>query len=173
MITLSSQVRIQNKQGGEISTVSLDKLLGRGAHSQPGRVRSSYYLRTLCRRFVFVAEANPDGTNSGLLVAVSQSTDPTGNWNRLLHRCDTSFPPVSADSPHVGFNKDWIRGADRHLPENELPSLGLIDGDFMPPTCMSSPKRTSTPARQRFERAFRYQQRRWTAWLLTCSGGNL
>jgi len=68
-------------------------------------------------------------------------------WNK--------FSSVSADSPHVGFNKDGsCVQTDTYLKTN-LPSLGLIDGDFYASDVYVFTKTTSTPARQRFERAFR------------------
>lgn len=56
-------------------------------------------------RWIVVAVADPDTTQSSLLVAVSQSNDPTGDWHK--HQiANTGSLPLSY--PNVGFNGQWI-----------------------------------------------------------------
>ncbi len=105
MVALNSQVRIQNRQGQPLGPVSLDDFwagLGNPSCSQPRLLYDPYG-----QRWVFIANANPGETNAGLVVAVSQTTDPTGNWYQ--HFISTTTPvDVYADWPTLGFNKDWI-----------------------------------------------------------------
>src|SRR5205823_3949837 len=57
-------------------------------------------------RWIFSVCAD-DGPNSAILLAVSQSSDPTGNW--FLFRADTDAANlVSADYDNLGYNKKWI-----------------------------------------------------------------
>jgi len=105
MVTLNSQVRVQNRSGGTLSTVSLESFwsgLGASNVFDPRILYDPYG-----QRWIFTAEADPSGVNPLLLIAVSQTSDPTGNWHRRsvdLNRVQA----VYTDSPNVGFTKDWI-----------------------------------------------------------------
>jgi hypothetical protein len=58
------------------------------------------------KRWIFTTLASYEGA-SLLLIGVSQTSDPTGNWN--LYRIDADpTRTVYFDHPDVGFNKDWI-----------------------------------------------------------------
>ena len=131
MITLASEVRIQNRQGGEISTVPLNSFwagVGPGLNVFDPQVIYDPYGQ----HFIFSAEANAGATNAGVLLAVSQTSDPTGNWNRYFVRTDTTSP-VYADSPHVGFNKKWIVvQADTFARTNTtIGTNSYLPGDFV------------------------------------------
>lgn len=116
MVTLNTGVRIQNRAGGVISTMSLNSFwattnaMGQSL-GNPDAYQPRVVFDPLGDRFIFVANANPVTNvltaNPGLLIAVSQTDDPTGNWFRYFIDVDTNTP-VFADSPNVGFNKNWI-----------------------------------------------------------------
>jgi hypothetical protein len=62
---------------------------------------------TLAGHFVVVATANPQATNSAVLLAISRTTDALGQWN--VYRYDAEGADVLwADYPTLGFTKDWI-----------------------------------------------------------------
>jgi hypothetical protein len=110
MVTLNSQVRIQNRSGGIISTVPLD---GPGGFWAPlvGTSQIVFDPKVLydpiANQWMFTACANPKATNSAVLIGVSQTSDPTGAWN--LYEKDADAANVLwADYPSLGFNKDWI-----------------------------------------------------------------
>lgn len=43
------------------------------------------------------------------VVAVSQTSDPTGGWYAYqFPPCGSSYPSVNWDQPHLGFNNQWI-----------------------------------------------------------------
>jgi uncharacterized repeat protein (TIGR01451 family) len=109
MVTLNSEVLIQDRSGGQISRVSLDAwwavagpTAGAANVFDPRVVYDPYG-----GRFIFSANNDPEGSNSGLLIAVSATSDPTGAWYRRFIDINASRP-VFADSPAVGFNRHWI-----------------------------------------------------------------
>jgi len=104
MVTLNSQVRIQDRSGGTISTVPLNSFwasLGKTNVFDPRVLFDPY-----SQRWIFAAINDSGGPAAGLLLAVSQTSDPTGNWNRYFDTGPGKF--VFPDRPSVGFNKDRI-----------------------------------------------------------------
>jgi uncharacterized repeat protein (TIGR01451 family) len=105
MTALNSQVRIQNKAGGALSTVSLDTFwssLGNPSAFDPRLLYDPYG-----GRWIFAAAANSESAASAILIGVSQTSDPTGNWS--LFSVDADAGNINwADFPSLGFNKDWI-----------------------------------------------------------------
>lgn len=105
MTTLNSQVRIQDKTGGVISTVSLFNfwsILGIQSAFDPHSVYDS-----VANRWIFCAVSDGFAASSSILIGVSQNSDPTGNW--FLYKVDAdSSNAYWADYPTLGFNKDWI-----------------------------------------------------------------
>lgn len=105
MVTLNSQVRIQNRTGGIISTVSLNSFWsGTGATGvfDPKILYDPYQ-----NHWMFTAVSNSRSSASSVLIGVSQTSDPTGAWN--LYRIDADPANAGwADYPSFGFNKNWI-----------------------------------------------------------------
>ncbi|HKQ40227.1 MAG TPA: Calx-beta domain-containing protein, partial [Verrucomicrobiae bacterium] len=114
MTALNSEVRIQDRQGTILSTISLNTFWATmgGPDAFDPRVRYDPYEN----RWIFTAAADAPlilGTNifltfsSSILLAVSATDDPTGNW--YLYRVFADeFGNNWADYPTVGFNKQWI-----------------------------------------------------------------
>ena len=105
MTTLNSQVRIQDRSGNVLSTVSLEFFwlsLGVTDVFDP-----KVFYDHSAGRWIFVAMTERLSPRSGVLLAVSQTSDPTGNWFRYLLDGDAT-DTLWADYPSVGFNKDWI-----------------------------------------------------------------
>lgn len=105
MTTLNTQIRIQNKQGAVISTVSLNGFWnGLGGHSFIFDPKITYDQYE--KRWIFICCADTLN-NAALLLAVSQTADPTGNWNLY----DIDADPGNQfwiDYPSIGFNRNWI-----------------------------------------------------------------
>jgi uncharacterized repeat protein (TIGR01451 family) len=104
MVTLSSEIRIQNRAGGTVSTVALNSFWSSLGALEVYDPRVLY--DPFGQRWIHVAVANFT-VNPGLLVAVSRTSDPTGLWNRYFIDIDTA-KAVFTESPNVGFNKNWI-----------------------------------------------------------------
>ncbi len=105
MVTLNSQVRIQDKSGITISTASLDGFwssLGNPNAFDPKLLYDPYN-----NRWIFTSVANAFATTSAVLIGVSVTNDPTGSWNLFMVDADAGNA-TWADYPSIGFNKDWI-----------------------------------------------------------------
>src|SRR6266850_4551902 len=105
MTVLNTQVRIQNRTGVVLSTVSMDSFwasLGSPNAFDPKIVYDPYG-----GRWIFAAAANGSSTASAVLIGVSQTSDPSGTWNLFSVDADAT-DATWADYPSVGFNKDWI-----------------------------------------------------------------
>ena len=76
MTTLNSQVRIQNKDGTIVSTLSMNVFwssMSVGEAFDPRVVYDPY-----ANRWIFSAGADPQIASASILVGVSQTSDPTG-----------------------------------------------------------------------------------------------
>jgi len=99
MVTLNSDVLIQDRSGNALSTVTLAAFWGRVSGGNPFDPRVVY--DPYADRWITTAVGNFYGS---LLVGVSRTGDPTGSWN--LYKIDPA--PLRVDFPNLGFNKDWI-----------------------------------------------------------------
>lgn len=106
MVTLNTEVSVQNKAGTASSTVSLDSfwssLSGVSGVFDPRLAYDPYN-----NRWIFIAAGNGETTSSKLLVGVSQSSDPSGSWNLYKTTVDGTGANWG-DYPSMGFNKDWV-----------------------------------------------------------------
>ncbi|MCD4790030.1 MAG: PKD domain-containing protein [Bacteroidales bacterium] len=106
MITLNTQIRIMDKEGNPISTVGT----GSFWHSVPGSgsvfdPKISY--DSFENRWIFIMPSSSDPSSSRLMVAVSETSDPTGNW--FVYSFDADPDDTHwFDYPNFGFNKKWI-----------------------------------------------------------------
>ena len=109
MTTLNTQIQIQNKQGGVISTVSINGFWnGIGGHAFIFDPKITYDPYE--RRWILICCADNTTTNSvnsSMLLAVSQTSDPTGNWNTYNIDADPGNQ-FWFDYPSIGFNRNWI-----------------------------------------------------------------
>jgi hypothetical protein len=106
MTTLNSEFRIQNRSGTVLSTVSIESFFNPvgGLASKPFDPRVLY--DPYSQRWVIVACDDRRSNQSSLVLAASQTNDPTGNWN--LFRVQLGSATDWLDYPSMGFNKDWI-----------------------------------------------------------------
>ena len=105
MTTLNTQVRIQDRAGTVISTVTLNEFWASVGHPVAFDPHLTY--DALGGRWIFTACANDSSATSAILVGVSATSDPTGNW--YLYSTDVDAANlVSADFDSVGYNQHWI-----------------------------------------------------------------
>jgi hypothetical protein len=105
MTTLNSQVRIQTRSGVNVSTVSLNSFWA--SLGNPDVFDPHVAYDPLGGRWIFSAAANSQLASAAVLVGVSASSDPTGNW--FLYK--VTVDPAGqqwADFDQLGFNKDWV-----------------------------------------------------------------
>jgi hypothetical protein len=110
----NDRMRIQTRDGVEVSRVTLNSFWA-GATVKGVAVASAFdpkvYFDRFNNRFILVSSLNGPGINSGAGVAVTQTSDPTGLWNRFTVFSDptsTATAGHAIDYPSVGFNKNWI-----------------------------------------------------------------
>ena len=105
MTTLNSQVRIQDRVGANLGTVSIETFV---ASVAPGEFLSDPHVTfdPYGGRWIFTVAIFPPGAGGSLVVAVSTTVDPTATWN--FFRFDDPDQTLYIDYPSLGFNKDWI-----------------------------------------------------------------
>jgi len=106
MVVHNGTVRFQDKAGGTLTTMSLNNfwatVAGAGGTFDP---KVLYDIDA--GRWIIVACDDSRSATSGVLVGVSQSTDPTARWN-LYKITIAAADSAWADHPSVGFNSKWI-----------------------------------------------------------------
>lgn len=106
MTVLNSQIRVQNKSGGILLTTSLNAFWAPVAASG-GVFDPKILYDPYTARWLFTACVGARSASSGVLLAVSQTADPTGSW--FTYRAISDTTGVNwADYPSFGFNKDWV-----------------------------------------------------------------
>src|SRR5215213_7546132 len=111
MVVLNTQIRIQTRTGVAITTTSLDSFFsavpGPWAFGTPGTFDPQVFYDPFSSRWMFAVTADGDEATSAILLAVSQTSDPTGNWK--IYKVDVDSTNAAwADYPRMGFNKNWI-----------------------------------------------------------------
>lgn len=104
MVTLNTQFRILDRSGAAISTVSPGGFWGvQAGHSlsDPEITYDPY-----AGRFITSILTDYGSTAAALLIAVSQTSDPRGNWNTYRYTTNPSTATIP-DQPRLGFNKTW------------------------------------------------------------------
>lgn len=104
MTTLNSQVRVQDRAGRVLLTLSLAGFWASLGEPSPFDPKLAFDPYT--GRWLFSATANARRADSALLVAVSASADPLAGWH--LYRVDADADDLLwADYPSLGFNRFW------------------------------------------------------------------
>ena len=103
MVVLNSEFRILSKTGSVVSTVSST---GFWSGVSPDGFADPHVLYDhTANRWVVIGQS--DASNSALLVAVSESSDPTGTWFRYAFDVDATNK-FWFDFPLAGFNQNWL-----------------------------------------------------------------
>jgi len=108
LVTLNSEVRVSSRTGAPlVPDRTLNGfwgpvLAGGGGTFDPRAVYDPY-----ANRWIMVSCDDAQASTSALLLAVSQSGDPTGTWNGYRFDVDASNTRW-ADYPSVGFNAKWV-----------------------------------------------------------------
>ena len=105
---LNTEVRVQNRDGSQVSTTPLDTFWSPVATAGVFGPRALYDPDPAygSGRWIWVAAQGARSAASGVLVAVSTGEEPTGGPGLLVDVDDTDT--VWADYPSVGFNKKWV-----------------------------------------------------------------
>lgn len=107
-----SQLKIQDRQGSDLSVVDLDTFWTPVGF--PGAIMPKVVYDPYDNRWTIAAVSAPSQfTNffffSSILLAVSETSDPTGNWIMYRQFVDNQFlSTFFALDPNLGFNKQWM-----------------------------------------------------------------
>jgi len=105
MVTLNTQVRIQDRIGNDLGTVSLGTFWG----SLPGG--GTFDPKILYDfendRWIFTTCSGSEPGQSRLYMGVSANSDPSGEWYLYAYLTDPTSQ-VWFDYPSIGFNEKWI-----------------------------------------------------------------
>lgn len=106
MTGLNTQVRIQSKTGVTASTVSLNTFFAT-VNGGTGTFDPRVMYDAFAGRWICAAVDDAVSASSKVLIAVSQTNDPTGTWN--FYGYDQDGTNIEwADYPMLGLNKNWI-----------------------------------------------------------------
>ena len=105
MTTLNSQVRIQNRSGTNLSTVSLNSFWS-SVNGGSGTFDPKVLYDPYNNRWIAVACDDSRSATSAFSLAVSANSDPTGTW--YFFRVQLNDGTNWIDYPSLGFNKNWI-----------------------------------------------------------------
>ncbi len=105
MTALNSFVRISDRTGTPLSTVSLNAFFA--SLGNPSTFDPKVFYDPYNSRWTVVACANAASASSSIVIGVSQTSNPTGSWN--LYSIDVDAGNTTwFDYPSIGFNKNWI-----------------------------------------------------------------
>ena len=105
MVTLNTEVRIQERDGTPISTVSLGLFWADLPGSDTFDPKILYDFEA--DRWIFVTPSSSTIGQSRLYLGVSATSDPTGEW--YLYSFLTDEDGITwFDYPSMGFNSKWI-----------------------------------------------------------------
>ncbi len=106
MVTLNTQVRIQDRQGNNLMTTTLSNFWGSmpnsGASFDPKILYDPYQ-----NRWIMVTASGSNADDSRLYLGVSLTDNPLGDWNMFWIKTDPQNQ-TWLDYPSIGFNKKWI-----------------------------------------------------------------
>src|SRR5205085_4534686 len=106
LAVVNGNILVQSKTGSNLATATLAGFFAGGSITNDvfdPRVQYDPYGN----RWILIADADRMSAASAILVAVSQTSDPTGMWNS--YQIDSDPADLSwSDFPILGFNKDWI-----------------------------------------------------------------
>jgi hypothetical protein len=107
MTMLNSQVRIQDKGGGTISTVSLSSFWTGGTGLSGSPFDPHIIYDSLSGRWLATVFANGNSSTSQVWFAISATNNPTGTWTFFGFTADPGGT-TWADYPGCGVNATWV-----------------------------------------------------------------
>ncbi|HUQ34104.1 MAG TPA: DUF4214 domain-containing protein [Pyrinomonadaceae bacterium] len=107
MVVHNGRVRIQDRAGNVLSNFSLVGFWASVPNPPSDIFDPKVLYDPYANRWMMTSIATRSSAASSILIGVSQTSDPTGNWN--LYRVDADSADILwADYPSMGFNKSWI-----------------------------------------------------------------
>ncbi len=106
---LDNSIRIQKRDGTVLSMITLQQFWGvLGPYLDPrGAFDPKVLYDPYQGRWITTAVADYNTNTSSTLIGVSQTSDPTGNWNLYRVPADTNGANW-VNYPSFGFNTNWV-----------------------------------------------------------------
>ncbi|MEC9080477.1 MAG: immunoglobulin domain-containing protein, partial [Verrucomicrobiota bacterium] len=109
MVALNTEIAIQTREGELLSKIGLGDFWAGFSHGFVFDPKVVY--DHLAERWVVFTIADVNTTKSAVLIALSKTTDPTGDWDMAsirVHPEALKDNYLYADYPSVGYNKKWL-----------------------------------------------------------------
>lgn len=107
IVTVTNQeVKIQTRAGGAVSSVTLAAFWASLGNPVPFDPRAVY--DPLRGRFIVMSLSGANSGASSILMAVTATGDPTGQWYRYRVEADGTRDRYWADKPSLGFSDNWV-----------------------------------------------------------------
>ncbi len=107
MTVLNTEIHVQDRTGTSVTRVDLDTFwtdaLGETMNAFDPKILYDPYGG----RWIFTACGNARSADSAILIAASETDDPSGNWYAYSIDADAT-DVVWADYPSFGFNTKWV-----------------------------------------------------------------
>ena len=109
VVALNTEIAIQTREGELLSKVGLGDFWAGFSHGFVFDPKVVY--DHLAKRWVVFTIADVNTTKSAVLIALSQTSDPSGDWDMASIRVHPEAEAdnyLYADYPSVGYNKKWL-----------------------------------------------------------------
>jgi hypothetical protein len=104
--TINTQIGFFDKTGALMSAVGLATFFS-SLGTAPDVFDPHVLYDSYSQRWVITAAANRYSATSGIVIAISDTDDPTSTWTKYLIDADASDDSW-LDFPQIGINKNWI-----------------------------------------------------------------
>jgi hypothetical protein len=107
VVAINGRVRYQRRDGTVLADATLADFFASVATPQNDFFDPMVRYDAAANRFVIIAAADRNSADSAIVIAVSRTSDPTGQWNFFRFAADPD-EVAWADFPKLGLNSQWI-----------------------------------------------------------------
>ena len=122
---INTAVHIQSRGGANVSDMSLDAFWTPVLSLGPGSFDPRVHYDPYYKKWIMVGDAYGETGNSQIMVAVTKTSDPSGDWYMYAIPVDGTGA-AWLDFPNVGFNKKWIVVAGNMFPNSAGGAFGAV-----------------------------------------------
>jgi uncharacterized protein (TIGR03437 family) len=126
MTVLNSEVRVQERQGNNLRTVTIERFFAPAGPFESAVFDPRVLWDQTNKRWVIIALSDPGGRAPALLLAVSANENPLGDWRvtRLLNAgavgLEFDFPQVALSGPFLLISVNIFRGSEYRNTQNNI-----------------------------------------------------
>ena len=112
LVAVENRLQIQTKTGSGLVTLTFASFFQPVLGSNNVVTHPHVAYDPTGQRWIFIAESFTLNTNTAsngsILLAVSQTSNPTGSWNLFRVAVDANNSNLIGEAPTLGFNRSWI-----------------------------------------------------------------